>query len=190
MTRCKKCPTILRSGNHTGYCSICEPPPSREGGMNTPFFPYAKEGEKKQWDRFLIKIRVEVARAFRVTIAELEDKTLMPTTPPHSAVFLILKRLFRIPDASIKQHIRMPATWWGMYQEAGLLLHDTDDDFRIKYALAYNALQSIGHDVLPGCADPADLYTQEEAREEFKPYVRFVRTIGKPSGSIRADVIS
>lgn len=183
MARCKKCPTILRSGNKTGYCSVCKPFLANE---NIHHSPGVEKNEKGQWGHFFIKIRVEIARAFHVTIHDVEvEGKVSVIAPPHYAVILILKNLFRVPDADIRQHIRIPF----LYREASVL-YTTDADFKAKYDNAHHALKSIGRDILPRCASDANLTAPQAIHEESNPYVRFTRTPAKPAGSIRTNVIS
>lgn len=187
MARCKKCPTILRSENHTGYCSICEPPPAKE---KTLFFPYAENSENKQWGRFSLNIYTKIAGTFSVTVKTLEDKSVSAQTDAHIAVYLLLTELFHISVKHISRYMKIPIYQLEAALQKARESHCHDAVFQKQYREAKDHLLSMGHNILPKCADPAVLPAQDEPYEEFNPYVRFVRTMGKPSGSIKANIVS
>lgn len=183
MATCKNCGTILRSGNKTGYCSVCAPPEKHKGAIHNPFFPYAEAGEDKQWDRFLIKIRAEVARVFDTSVSALEVRR-KGDIDAHSVSQLAIQRIladfFRVSVSDVVRFGKIPRDVVAQMRDEAEILHRHDADFREKCKKVRSALETIGRDILPECADTAAIPVKGETYEEYKPYVRFTRTVAQP----------
>lgn len=180
MAVCKTCPTILRSGNETGYCSVCAPPDKHEDTIiHTPFFPYAKAGEAKQWDRLLIKILIEVACVFGVTVTELEKKSAQHSAP-YLAVQYLIADFFRVSLSDVVRFGKLSREDIAKMRYEAEVLHRHDGGFREKYKKVRTALETIDRDILPKCVDPAVIPLREETDEEYKLSVRFTRTVARP----------
>lgn len=179
MRHCEKCFAILRSGNKTGYCSPCEPPPKNGGGTVTPQDPYRGGGQQQQWDRMMFKIQTEVARFCGTTVIELEKSRQDPYKEQQLIVHRILAELFCIPASTVVRFSRIPRDIVAHMRDAGETLYTHSDGFRAQYDKTRTAIQSIGHDILPACADTRNLHPPQGIHEQ-PAVIRMTRTTRAP----------
>lgn len=179
MRRCKKCPTILRTGNKTEYCSICEPASRQGGGSVTPQDPYRGGGQQQQWDRMIFKIRTEVARCCGITVIELEKSRHDPYKEQQLIVHRIIAELFCIPASAVVRFGRIPRDIVAHMRNAGETLYTRSGEFRAQYDKTRTAVQSIGHDILPACAETRNLHPPQGIHEQ-PAVIRMTRTTRAP----------
>lgn len=178
MAICKACPTILRSGNKTGYCALCAPLPPMGGGITL-----TEESDDKQWERLLMRIYTEVAIAFLIAVKILEKQDVSVQTDGHLVVYLLLTEFFHISADRISQYLEISTFQLASALEDACKRHQQDTDFRERYDKARGNLSSIRRDTLPDFIDPAVLPVMSELPDAYEPAIRFTRTAVKPKGA-------
>lgn len=180
MSRRCRCGTILNAYNKTGFCLIHQPSPESEPIKGRSLGD--AQNERKQWARFLSKIRVEVARAFSTTVINLEEDDF---GPPHFAVCLILTALFKVPVSKAVWCMdlrRSPSP--STIEENMHRLYERDAGFRTSYERACEALMFIDTDILPVQVDLASIPLKRDTGDDAD-YTQARRVIGARKGGLR-----
>ncbi|MEK7541607.1 MAG: hypothetical protein AAB533_02040 [Patescibacteria group bacterium] len=148
MAKCRVCGATLRSGNDSKFCSVHQPP---EKVKPIPAFHFVPRNnkEKHAWERFMMKIRVEVAQAFPpVTVTDLEHKELPAGHPAQLACLLLLTDFFRAPLSTVARYLTGHRASADVRDKAQRLCRH-DADFQDRYETVCRALERMDKDVIP-----------------------------------------